>query len=190
MAEKIDARTPTDFAALIMEEVEAETSARGNEIDNYPNILTMVQTAKANGRAAIVPPRKVKGEPNPALPTAEARKLALLFRQAAKKLNLGISVYLIKDEKDDKWSRIRETQENPYTGTRARVRFQPGEPRFFDPDKPRRPTWQKDMLKSRYDELWKVYEQDVKAWNDTHEKKIVLGKPADAPSRAGRPKSS
>lgn len=190
MVEKVDARTPTDFASLLAEEVEEEARTRANEIDKYPNILAMVKRARENHKAAIVPPFQVKGQPVPALPTDEARKLILLLRQAAKRLGVGVSAYLIKDEGDGKWSRIKETKENPYKGRSSRVRFQTADPRFFDPNKPRKPTFQRDMLQSRYDELWKEYEATVVRWNDTHDKKIKLGTKATGPTRAGRPANS
>lgn len=178
---KVDARTPTDFSALFGEDVETRTSLRGNEVEQYPNLIEAVKRAYDEKRAVLMPARKA--EP---IPVADARKLGRLLGQAADHLGVGVSVTLVKDEADGKWSRIRETKDEPYKGTHARVRFQPGERRHFDPDKPRKPTWSPNMSAETFNEKWAAYTKSVREWNSSHDVKVQIADKPTEPSKTAR----
>jgi hypothetical protein len=172
-AVKVDARTPTDFGALMAEEVAPVASVRGNEIDQYPALIAAVKNSKDTGKGGLIPPRTA-----PMLANDDAVKLTRLLRQAAGKLELGLSVGLVTDVegKPGNWTRVSDK----YTGP-ARVRFQAKTKREHDPLKPRRPTKTKGETDEAYAARFESYRREVQRWNATHaDAQITVREPESA----------
>jgi hypothetical protein len=165
---KTDARTPTNFGALVAEEDDA--ALHRNEIDKYPSLLTALQNSRAQGKGALIPPRGAA-----MLPNEDAKKLVRLLRQGATKLGIGLSVGLAVDvDTDGHWKRVDDTHAGP-----ARVRFAAKDKKQFVADKPRKPTLSKPKKdatpaqhaakQEKYDAAYDEYVRKVKAWNASHD---------------------
>jgi len=158
---KTDARTPTNFGALVAEEVADDAALHRNEIDKYPSLLTALQNSKAQKKGVLIPSRGAA-----MLPNEDAKKLVRLLRQGATKLGIGLSVGLAVDiDTDGHWKRVDDTHEGP-----ARVRFAAKDKKNFVADKPRKPTrGKKDTDGKRYDATYAEYLRKIKAWNASHD---------------------
>jgi hypothetical protein len=167
---KTDARTPTNFGALVAEEVADDAALHRNEIDKYPSLLTALQNSKAQKKGALIPPRGAA-----MLPNEDAKKLVRLLRQGATKLGIGLSVGLAVDVgTDGKWKRVEDTHEGP-----ARVRFAAKDKKNFVADRPRKPSLskvkanatpaQRAAKQEKYDAAYAEYVRKVKAWNASHD---------------------
>jgi len=172
---KTDARTPTDFGALVAEET-AEAAAERHEIDKYPALLTALRNSKDQKKGALIPPRSAG-----MLPTDDAKKLVRLLRQGATKLGIGLSVGLAVDtDQDGHWKRVDDS----FSGAQARVRFAAKDKKNFDADKPRKPTRGKKMTDTVYDRLYAEYARKVNQWNASHgEDAQITATPKVAPAK-------